>query len=391
MGERNGKRGAWGQGRVFLRGNTYWIQFQAIGADGTPKQIKETTRIRIGDPQGMTRAKAILAGRVHKKAVPVPTHKATFVEAAKNLVQQYDLTKERNMVEVRYRFTHLHAFFGQDTLVQITRARIMEYLEHRQEKAENATIRQELSILRRTLALAQEDGRLETLPAFPRKIKVNPPRAGFIEPGSFEQILAQLEERFQPVALFGYITGWRVQSEVLPLERTRVSFEAGTVRLDPGSTKNDEGRVFPFAAHPRLKEILETQENYTRDAQQRLDRMIPYVFHQEGERFFGTRGEGYSLDGRVFARAFTKACAAAGYPGLIVHDMRRSAVRNLIRAGVAQSVAMKITGHKTDRIFRDYDIVSEEDTRTAVAKLYAESKLGTIKVQKKGKLLRFKG
>jgi integrase len=53
-------------------------------------------------------------------------------------------------------------------------------------------------------------------------------------------------------------------------------------------------------------------------------------------------------------------------PGLRFHDLRRSAIRNLIRTGTPQSVAMKISGHRTVSTFLRYDIVSDEDMRAAL-------------------------
>ena len=70
------------------------------------------------------------------------------------------------------------------------------------------------------------------------------------------------------------------------------------------------------------------------------------------------------------------ACEAAGCPGRIPHDFRRTAVRNLNRAGVPETVAMKITGHKTRSVFDRYDITSEEDLAEAARKLQALT--GTI-------------
>jgi len=63
------------------------------------------------------------------------------------------------------------------------------------------------------------------------------------------------------------------------------------------------------------------------------------------------------------------ACPAAGRPGLLIHDLRRSAVRNMESAGISRSVAMKVTGHKTETVYRRYAIVSPSDLEAAAAKL----------------------
>ncbi len=84
-----------------------------------------------------------------------------------------------------------------------------------------------------------------------------------------------------------------------------------------------------------------------------------YVFHRNGRRIKSLRG------------AWAVACAAAGYPGRIPHDLRRSAVRNMERAGLSRSVAMQLTGHKTEAIYRRYAITSEADLREGVERLNA--------------------
>ncbi len=82
-----------------------------------------------------------------------------------------------------------------------------------------------------------------------------------------------------------------------------------------------------------------------------------YVFHRNGKRI------------KTFKGAWTKACEAAGYPGRIPHDLRRSAVRNMERAGLSRSVAMQLTGHKTEAVYRRYAITSEADLREGVERL----------------------
>jgi integrase len=158
---------------------------------------------------------------------------------------------------------------------------------------------------------------------------------------------------------FAYLTGWRLKSEVLALQWWQVDFEAGMVRLEPGSTKNADGRVFPFAALPALERLLRTQAERTRAIERASGSIIPWVFHRAGTPI------------RYFRRAWIQACRLAGLPDRLPHDFRRTAVRNLERAGVPRSVAMKLTGHKTESIYRRYAIVAEQDLKDGVAKLAA--------------------
>ena len=143
---------------------------------------------------------------------------------------------------------------------------------------------------------------------------------------------------------FAFVTGWRVQSEVLPLEWRNVDLTAGEVRLDPGTTKNGEGRTFPFTDD--LRTLLDEQKALA-DQLKARGVICRFVFHRDGKPI------------KSFRTAWADACRRAGCPGRLVHDLRRTAVRNLVRANVPQSVAMKMTGHKTDSVFRRYDIFSE--------------------------------
>jgi integrase len=85
--------------------------------------------------------------------------------------------------------------------------------------------------------------------------------------------------------------------------------------------------------------------------------LCPYVFQRDGERVKSFRG------------AWSAASVAAGLPGRIPHDLRRSAVRNMNNRGLARSLAMEITGHKTESVYRRYSIHSADDHRAAVASL----------------------
>ena len=156
---------------------------------------------------------------------------------------------------------------------------------------------------------------------------------------------------------FAYLTGWRTPSEILTLEWKQVDFSAGTVRLEPGTTKNDEGRVFPFAVLPELVDLLREQWAQTMERQFATGQAIRWVFNRKGRPI------------KDFRKAWKIACRAAGAGDRIPHDFRRTAVRNLERAGVPRSVAMKLTGHKTESVYRRYVIVSEADLSEGLTKL----------------------
>ena len=120
------------------------------------------------------------------------------------------------------------------------------------------------------------------------------------------------------------------------------------VRLDAGTTKNGLGRVLPFGELPELRSALEEQERLKSELGRR-GVICPWVFHRNGRPI------------RDFRAAWKDACEAAGCPGRIPHDLRRTAVLNFERAGVPRSIAMQITGHRTESVYRRYDIVDEAD------------------------------
>jgi integrase len=151
----------------------------------------------------------------------------------------------------------------------------------------------------------------------------------------------------------------RVQSEVLTLQWRQIDFKAGVVQLEPGTTKNLEGRVFVMT--PELRAILEAHRGVTEAKQQKTGSIIPRVFHRT------KRGR----PRKSFRKAWQQACAAAGVPGRILPNFRRTAVSNLERAGIPRSVAMKIVGHKTESVYRRYAIVDEAMLRDAAVKLAA--------------------
>jgi integrase len=100
----------------------------------------------------------------------------------------------------------------------------------------------------------------------------------------------RLPVEVQPVVTFAYLTGWRIKSEVLPIQWSRIDMNTGSVRLDPGITKNDKGRAFPFTKFPELAEIIQRQRKYTSAVEREKRTIIPWVFHRNGAPINDFRG-----------------------------------------------------------------------------------------------------
>ena len=162
------------------------------------------------------------------------------------------------------------------------------------------------------------------------------------------------------IVAFAYITGWRTPSEILPLEWRCVDLNAGEVRLEAGSTKNGEARTFPLTR--ALRRVLDDQQTIADELTREHGPIARYVFcYTDGKK------AGQRITESGFNRHWRKARLAAGCPGRIPHDFRRTAVRNLVRAGVPERVAMQMTGHKTRAVFERYNITSPADLREAAA------------------------
>ena len=174
-----------------------------------------------------------------------------------------------------------------------------------------------------------------------------------------------LPPAIRAVVAFAYVTGWRATSEVLPLTWRQVDLRAGEIRLDADTTKNREGRVFPITDD--LRTLLEERRRITTAAERAHGRIIRWVFFRLVAE--GRGGQEHPKPIRTFNKGWKAACLAAGCPGRIPHDLRRTAVRNMVRRGVPERVATTLTGHKTRSVFERYNIVSDGDLRTAAVQL----------------------
>lgn len=286
--------------------------------------------------------------------------KILYEEIAKDLWEHYETTGERDLKEADTRLKPLGQFFRGYRVVNIDMGLVTKYIYQRQgEGRANGTINRELAMLIKMLRFGYERGKVLRVPVI-HKLKEAPPRQGFFETDPYLAVKSHLPLHFQLAITIAQTYGWRGPSEILTLERRNLDLEAGTLRLDPGTTKNDEGRIVYLS--PELKRLLTDQLAKVVELGVKLGRIVPYLFpHLEG-RFIGRRI-------RDFRKAWKTACRKAGCPGMLRHDFRRTAVRNLVNAGVAERVAMTITGHRTRSVFDRYHIVSPADLQEATRKL----------------------
>ncbi len=342
-------RATYGNGAVYKRGDVWWIQYSHRG-----ERVRESSGART-----RTAAVQLLRQRLADSGqgrAPIAGQRVTFEDLVALLERDYRLKQRRSLRRAQEGIARLRAFFGAMLAEDITEGHFPEYQEQRGGmKASVATVRYELTLFRRMFSLAVRQRRIRSAPVFDLPAVKNA-RKGFLTSAHLAELQTHLPPAIQQVVTFAFYTGWRIPSEVLTLRWEQVDMAAGEVRLDPATTKNDEPRVFPFAQFPALEALLEQQREEATAVEKARGVPVPWVFHRNGRRIKDCRG------------AWEKATAAAGLEGRLMHDLRRSTVRNLVNAGVPELTAMKLTGHKTRAVFDRYNIVSPSETADAVAK-----------------------
>jgi integrase len=329
-----------GDGRIYQRGHTWWLEYWHHG-----KQVRESAK--TGDEQTaqkLLRKRTKLANTPH--FIPPRVERVTFDALAAMYLTDYRVNRRRSLDHAERYVRNLRAAFGLDRAVDITTDRIEAYKAERlADGLQPGAVNRELAALRRMFSLAVRAGTLPHRPYIAMLDESGSTREGILEPAEFEAVSARLPAYLQDAARFAYLTCWRVGA-IRALEWRDVDLRARTLQLRAASAKNKRAKVIPLAGD--LLALLERRAE-TRDP------ALPYVFTGAGG---GQLGD--------FRKAWRRAAKAGGVGGLLFHDLRRSAARNAIRAGVPERVVMELGGWRTRSVLDRYNVTSERDLGDAL-------------------------
>jgi integrase len=362
----------------WVEGETYWIKYYRHG-----KPYRESS----GSNQ-ITKAQRLLKKRegeiVEGKLPGIHFEKVTFDDLANGFLTDYRINKKDTLNKAERSVKYLKEYFWKFNATEVTTDRVKSYINERMEKGfSNASINRELAALKRIFRLGAQCAppKVSMIPYVPM-LKESNVRKGFFEYQEYLSVKEALPEDLPPIITFAYHSGWR-KSEILALTWYRVDLREGIARLDPGETKNEEGRILYFN-----EELM--KEMKTLHSNRRLG--CPDVFHREVKQ----DAEGNLIVEQIqsFRKAWATACIKAGLcevlkdeegnpvvvkgkksggevvkiPNRIFYDFRRTAIRDMVRSGVSERVAMVISGHKSRSVFERYNIVNDQDLREAARK-----------------------
>jgi len=332
-----------GSGTVYRRGQIWWIQYFVRGRI-VPESSGSTNK---ADAENLLKQRIgeVAAGR------RVGPERATIAHLCTLVVEDNQLRKLRDAQHVERRYkAHIKPVLGSLLASRFGSAQVRQYITQRRSAgASDATINRELAIVRRGFRLgAQEDPPLVQHQPAISLLEEDNVRQGFLEQDQYERLLEELPANLKALFVCGYHTGAR-KNELRSIRWEQVDFEAGLIRLSAGQTKAKKARTLPV--YGDMGRWLEQQR-------ETCPPESTWVFHGAQNRAVDNHLNGWS-----------EACQRAGVPELLFHDLRRSAVRNMKRAGIQDKVAMEISGHATRSIFDRYNIVDVADLESAGKRL----------------------
>jgi integrase len=354
-----------GTGSIIRKSGTSLLYIKYYAADNNGKRVQKEEATGSDDPEvaeKMLRERLVDVSRGMKAKADVL--QLRYEDIRDPYLEDHPEVKTVEKAKV----AHLNEFFEGQRLTRILESDLIRgYIRQRNsEGVIGSTVKRELGILRAMYYLAQESRMLGSLdiPYFPMP-KDSAPRKGFLSADEFEKLRKALPNNIRPVVEFMYYTGCR-KGAARKITWEMVNDDCTEIELPGSITKSGEPLVLPLTG--ALSGLSDTLK----------DLLKPVEAEENGKKFtFMSPKIGPVFRFTNFRVAWNKACHKAGlgvyekrlYKGLTPHDLRRSAIRNLIRAGVSESVAMSISGHKTAAVFKRYNITDTKDIHEAMGKV----------------------
>jgi integrase len=365
-----------GDGRIFLRGSKLWCSYYVDGIEhrestktDDPIKAEKYLRARLKEVHAheLDPTKPFISQRDRRRKID---------DLMDGLKADFEIRAKWNP-QVRTNIEHVRSAFGTIRAMNLTKEDVDDYISQRLAAGyANASINRTTQLLKQGFVLAELPA-----PKIRRLEERDNKRRGFFTEQDVRRVLSNLSTELADFVLFAWLTGMR-KGEIASLRWEDV--DGNELVLRGENAKNGEERVIPFEG-----ELADLIERRKRARQFKLNGMMmlsAFIFHRRGERIC------------EFRKSWARACCMAGlgkmvcptcrdgvdakhkcekcgvtwayeklkYTGKIIHDFRRTAVRDMVRAGVPETVAMSISGHKTRSIFDRYNITDKRDQREAL-------------------------
>ena len=352
--QRKAHRDAKGEGSLFLRGRLWWYKAPSGEQSSTGTAIKsEAIDFKV---RKLAELRTDLTLHIHVKAP-----KATINDLLDAHLAYMRRKNRKSTQDVSWVLDlHVRPYFGDRIAATLTTRDFEQYRKDKEDNLAPTTINRHLSYIRSGFVTGNKrvtPRMVDFIPAFPIVDESYNVRQGFLSFDGYQKVLDQLPVSLKPLFICGFHVSSR-KGELMNLVWSQVDLREGLIVLDPYNTKNKSGRALPI--YGDMVDALENQK-------QLRDEQFPdceHVFFWHAGDAMIAHGGQRSIPGtpiRVFRKSWVKAVKAAGYPGLLFHDLRRTAERNMTKAGMDQSRRMKISGHKTPSISKRYNIIVADD------------------------------
>jgi integrase len=339
-------------GRTFQRGKTQWIAYYLDGKEF--RESAESEEPKDAEKLLKKRLKEIGADQLGVLKFTTPQiKKLTIHDLLESLKADFELRKilgDQNRSGIKL----ADEAFGKIKAVAFGSKQVKAYIKTQSAAGyKNATINRVTGFVEQAFALAVTEDRWFTkIPHITRLSEAANVRQGFCSKEEFLRVHENLPADLQDFALFAFSTGMR-SGEIKCMDWSNVQDADSFIRMRPDQCKNQHGHSVPVI--DELMGIIQRRREARTIQIDGTTTLSRFVFH---------RGDGLEIGD--FRKSWAAACEAAGKPNLLFHDLRRAAVTALVNSGVPQLVAMSISGHKTDSMFKRYAIKIEDEQVAAM-------------------------